>query len=110
MNKPITRRADKIDYSMVFHPFEWDDKAFDAMNEEQRRQYAREATLHDTEYREAREWLDQWFACTQQAIATNRKVLLIVGTETYPTQVWSCRKNHYKTICYLEWERKEEDE
>lgn len=107
MSKQITRRADKIDYSMVFHPFEWDDKAFDAMTPEEQPAHAKEATLKDTEYREAREWLDQWYPCTQRTIATGRKVLLIVGTESYPLEVWSCRKDNYKTICYLEWKNDE---
>lgn len=100
-------RCDKINYSMVFQPFAFDDKAFDVMTVDEQTDYMLEATLKDTEYREAREWLDQWYPCTQRTLATGRKILLLVGDESYPLEVWSCRKDNYKTICYLEWKNDE---
>jgi hypothetical protein len=87
--KPTTEsKANKINFSMVFVPPEKDSI-----------EYGSELT----EYNEAREWLDQFYPCTQRTIATGRKILLIVGTESYVEEVWSMKKNNYQGVCYLEW-------
>jgi hypothetical protein len=83
-------KADKINFAFVFIP---PDDADDA----------EEYGAKLVEYNEAREWLDQFYNCTQQSIKTGRKILMIVGTESYPEAVWSMKKNHYKGRCFLEW-------
>ena len=85
--------ADKVPYSQVFvEPEEGADNYEFEMKE----------------YREAREWLDQFYPCTKRTIATGRRVLLIVGTESYVEEVWSMKNNHYKGTCYLEWRCEEQ--
>lgn len=85
--------ADKVPYSQVFIPPEDDEDEYE---------------FKLKEYREAREWLDQFYPCTARTIATGRKVLLIVGTESYVEEVWSMKNNHYKGTCYLEWRCEEQ--
>jgi hypothetical protein len=85
-------KADKINFSSVFIPPDEDAEEYGAKL---------------IEYNEAREWLDQFYPCTQRTIATGRKILLIVGTESYVEEVWSMRKNHYKGACVLEWKLSE---
>jgi hypothetical protein len=87
-----TNKADKIGFSMVFNPPEDD---------------AEDYGQKLIEYNEAREWLDQFYPCTQRAIATGRKVLLIVGKESYVEEVWSMKNNHYRGTCHLEWKLSE---
>lgn len=103
-------KADKINYSLVFQPPEydppqpdkndhdedWDQEAYD--------QWHKEFVFKDTEYSEAREWLDQFYPCVQQTISTGRKILLIVGDESWVKQVWSMKNDNYKGVCYLEYE------
>lgn len=85
--------ADKVPYSRVF--VEPDEGVDDYV-------------LEAKEYVEAREWLDQFYPCTERTIATGRRVLLIVGTESYVEEVWSMKNNHYRGTCYLEWRREEQ--
>jgi hypothetical protein len=85
--------ADKVNYSRVFSP---PDKPFD-MNDPDWK-----------EYREARQWLDQFYPCTAVCIASGRNHLLVVGTESYVEEVWSMKNDYYKGTCYLEWRRPEE--
>lgn len=106
-------RADKINYSMVFQPpAEWKDPNGNLTSYDDDYDVAlmaeslREDGLAMKEYIEAREWLDQFYPCTQQTIATGRKHLLIVGTETWVEQVWSMKNDHYRGTCYLEYDEK----
>jgi len=85
-------KANKINFAFVFIPPEDD---------------ADEYEFELKEYREAREWLDQYYPCTKRRIETGRKVLLVVGSESYVEEVWSMKKNHHKGVCYLEWKLKE---
>jgi len=85
-------KADKINFASVFIPPDDDAEDYGAKL---------------IEYNEAREWLDQFYPCTQRTIATGRKILLIVGSESYVEEVWSMRKNHYRGTCHLEWKLKE---
>ena len=87
--------ADKVPYSQCFVPPE-DGEFVD------------DYEYHLKEYNEARQWLDQFYPCTALTIASGRKVLLIVGSESYVEEVWSMKNNHYKGTCYLEWRRPEE--
>jgi hypothetical protein len=86
-------KADKINFSSVFIPPDDDAEDYGAKL---------------IEYNEARDWLDQFYPCTQRTIATGRRVLLIVGTESYLEEVWSMTKNHYKGTCHLEWKLRRE--
>jgi hypothetical protein len=63
--------------------------------------------LKNKEYAEARQWLDQFYPCTAVTMASGRRVLLIVGDESYVEEVWSMKNNNYKGTCYLEWRREE---
>ena len=81
-------KADKINFSSVFSPPDDDAEEYGAKL---------------VEYNEARDWLDQFYPCTQRTIATGRKILMIVGTESYVQEVWSMKTNHYRGTCYLEW-------
>ena len=87
--------ADKVPYSQVFVPPE-DGEFVD------------DYEYHLKEYIEARQWLDQFYPCTAITIASGRRVLLIVGDESYVEEVWSMKNNNYKGTCYLEWRRPEE--
>ena len=83
----VTRHAHKIRYTMVFVPGEdWD----------------------GIPYEESVRWLEQYYPCTQRCVLTNRRILLLEGTETYPTKVWSMKSDHYRGLAHLEWERPEE--
>jgi hypothetical protein len=96
----VQNRADRINYSMVFSPPEenlWDT----------------DPELYDkelAEWREAQDWLDQFYDCRLQCATTGRKHLLIVGTESYVEEVWSMKNNHYRGVCYLEWKRPNSEE
>lgn len=81
-------KADKINFSFVFIPPDDDAEEFGAKL---------------AEYNEARDWLDQFYPCKQRTIATGRKILLIVGSESHVEEIWSMKKNHYKGTCHLEW-------
>ncbi len=84
--------ADKVPYSQVFvEPEAGEDD------------YA----LKNKEYFEARQWLDQFYPCTAITMASGRRVLLIVGDESYVEEVWSMKNNNYRGTCYLEWRREE---
>jgi len=87
-----TSKAGKIGFSMVFIPPEGNAEEYGAKL---------------VEYNEAREWLDQFYPCTQRTISTGRRVLLIVGTESYVEEVWSMKNNHYRGACHLEWKLSE---
>jgi len=108
IDSKVTRRSDRVGYSQVFAPTE--DNEWEAVDyaDPSYSELIKCLKERDNEYVEARQWLDQFYPCTANAISTNRRVLLLVGTESYPEEVWSCRKNHYRTICYLEWKRPEE--
>lgn len=86
-------KADKIKYSMVFTPPVWEENGDQA-----------EYDFALKEYREAQDWLMQFYNCRLECSLTGRKVLLIVGTETYVEQVWSMKNDNYRGTCYLEWE------
>lgn len=88
----ITSKANKINFSSVFIP-----------PEDNAENYVEQLI----EYIEAREWLDQFYPCRQRTIATGRKILLIVGSESYVEEVWSVKKNHHRGTCYLEWKLNE---
>lgn len=84
--------ADKVPYSQVFaEPEEGED----------------DYEFKLKEYKEAREWLNQFYPCTERTIVTCRRVLLIVGTESCVEEVWSMKNNNYRGTCYLEWRREE---
>jgi hypothetical protein len=85
--------ADKVNYSLVFTEPEEGEEDYE---------------FKSKEYREARQWLDQFYPCTALTIASGRRHLLIVGTESYVEEVWSMKNNNYKGTCYLEWRRPEE--
>ncbi len=96
MQKVKTVTANKLQPCQIFIPPIWSEN----LTEEEKQEYRTQMV----EYEEAREWLNQFYPCVQQTIKTNRKILLVIGSETYVEQVWSMKNNYYKGKCYLEWE------
>lgn len=88
LRKSTKTTADKVNFSLVFQPPEDGDPEYD---------------FKLKEYNEARQWLDQYYPCTALTIASGRKHLLIVGTESYVEEVWSMKNDYYRGTCYLEW-------
>lgn len=58
----------------------------------------------DEDYAETVDWLEQFFPLKASMILTNRRVVLVVGSESYVEEIWTMKNNHYRGVCHLEWE------
>lgn len=93
--KAVTRKANKINYFAAVvpppEPPDWSNLTTE---------YREQLREHD----EWIDWLNQFFPAKIRSLQTHRRIYLVVGTESYPEQIWSMRHDRWNGIAYLEWE------
>lgn len=62
------------------------------------------------DYDEWIDWLKQYYPVVPHMILTNRRILLLVGSEAYLKEVWSMKNDYYNGVCHLEWKLEEKEQ